>query len=223
MTTTWFITGASRGMGRLLVEQALERGDTVAATARRPTDLDDLATRYGARLWRRALDVPDTTAMRQVVARAFDEVEAHRRRRLQCRIRGVRRRRGADRPADRSMIRDQLTASISWPSGGAAAAYLGRRPSDADIEHGRNDPSRLPRCPSPKWGIEGFYDALAVEVEPFGIHTTLIEPGGAYRFFDAAAPSGPQRPVSRGPGRRCRDRRGQPGTEAVRDHPGGRR
>lgn len=74
MTTTWFITGASRGMGRLLVEQALERGDTVAATARRPTDLDDLATRYGARLWRRALDVTDTTALRQVVGEAFDEV-----------------------------------------------------------------------------------------------------------------------------------------------------
>lgn len=47
MTKAWFITGASRGMGRLLVEQALERRDTVAATLRHPVDLDDLADRYG--------------------------------------------------------------------------------------------------------------------------------------------------------------------------------
>jgi short-subunit dehydrogenase len=38
-----------------------------------------------------------------------------------------------------------------------------------------------------KWGIEGFYDALAAEVEPFGIRTTLIEPGMVRTgFFDAA-------------------------------------
>jgi NAD(P)-dependent dehydrogenase (short-subunit alcohol dehydrogenase family) len=38
-----------------------------------------------------------------------------------------------------------------------------------------------------KWGIEGFFDALAAEVEPFGIRTTLIEPGMVRTgFFDAA-------------------------------------
>ena len=43
---TWFITGASRGMGRELVEQLLARGDTVAATLRRPEQINDLAARY---------------------------------------------------------------------------------------------------------------------------------------------------------------------------------
>jgi NAD(P)-dependent dehydrogenase (short-subunit alcohol dehydrogenase family) len=38
-----------------------------------------------------------------------------------------------------------------------------------------------------KWGIEGFFDALAAEVAPFGIRTTLIEPGMVRTgFFDAA-------------------------------------
>jgi NAD(P)-dependent dehydrogenase (short-subunit alcohol dehydrogenase family) len=39
-----------------------------------------------------------------------------------------------------------------------------------------------------KWGIEGFYEALAQEVAPFGIRTTLVEPGVVRTgFFDAAA------------------------------------
>jgi len=36
MTKTWFITGASRGFGALIAEQALLRGDNVVATARNP-------------------------------------------------------------------------------------------------------------------------------------------------------------------------------------------
>nr|WP_232375054.1 SDR family NAD(P)-dependent oxidoreductase [Mycolicibacterium mengxianglii] len=72
MTKTWFITGASRGMGRELAEEALQRGDSVAATMRRPEQLDDLAARFGERLWRRALDVTDTAGLRRVVADAFD-------------------------------------------------------------------------------------------------------------------------------------------------------
>ena len=38
-----------------------------------------------------------------------------------------------------------------------------------------------------KWGIEGFYEALAQEVAPFNIRTTLVEPGVVRTgFFDAA-------------------------------------
>jgi NAD(P)-dependent dehydrogenase (short-subunit alcohol dehydrogenase family) len=36
---TWFITGASRGFGRIWAEAALLRGDKVAATARKSADL----------------------------------------------------------------------------------------------------------------------------------------------------------------------------------------
>ena len=38
-----------------------------------------------------------------------------------------------------------------------------------------------------KWGIEGFYEALAQEIEPFGIRTILVEPGMSRTgFYDAA-------------------------------------
>src|ERR1700753_2049485 len=71
MTRTWFVTGASRGMGRELGEQLLAGGDRVAATLRRPEQLDDLTAEYGDRLWVAALDVTDTARLRAVVTAAF--------------------------------------------------------------------------------------------------------------------------------------------------------
>jgi NAD(P)-dependent dehydrogenase (short-subunit alcohol dehydrogenase family) len=62
MVQTWFITGASRGFGRALARAALEAGDRVAATARRPEQLDDLAAAYPDRLQALALDVTDVAA-----------------------------------------------------------------------------------------------------------------------------------------------------------------
>jgi NAD(P)-dependent dehydrogenase (short-subunit alcohol dehydrogenase family) len=61
MSSTWFITGESRGLGRKLVEQVLARGDRVAA--------------HGDRLWVRQLDVIDTVRMGQVVKEAFTDHE----------------------------------------------------------------------------------------------------------------------------------------------------
>jgi len=49
MSKVWFITGSSRGLGRELVRAALDIGDAVAATARRPEQLADLATTCGER------------------------------------------------------------------------------------------------------------------------------------------------------------------------------
>src|SRR5919112_3266661 len=43
MSKVWFITGTSKGFGRIWAEAALERGDRVAAAARRPEALADLA------------------------------------------------------------------------------------------------------------------------------------------------------------------------------------
>src|SRR5438552_12082827 len=75
MSTTWFITGASRGLGRELTEQALARGDRVAATLRTPSQLDDLVAVNGDRLWVRQLDVTDTMQIGRVVQGAFSDHE----------------------------------------------------------------------------------------------------------------------------------------------------
>jgi NAD(P)-dependent dehydrogenase (short-subunit alcohol dehydrogenase family) len=44
---TWFITGASRGFGRIWAEGALARGDKVVATARAVGSLSGLVEKYG--------------------------------------------------------------------------------------------------------------------------------------------------------------------------------
>src|SRR4051794_29004573 len=73
MTKVWFITGASKGFGRVWAEAALARGDSVAATARDPGTLADLAQKYGDHLAAIKLDVTDKPAVDAAVA------EAHRR------------------------------------------------------------------------------------------------------------------------------------------------
>lgn len=66
----WFITGASRGFGRLWAEAALKRGDKVAATARSRANLADLAAHYGAAVLPLTLDVTDPDEVRNAVAEA---------------------------------------------------------------------------------------------------------------------------------------------------------
>jgi NADP-dependent 3-hydroxy acid dehydrogenase YdfG len=71
---TWFITGSSAGLGRILTEELLKRGDRVAATLRKISVLNDLKVKYGDRLWLATLDVTDTIAINEVVSRAFAEL-----------------------------------------------------------------------------------------------------------------------------------------------------
>src|ERR1700747_3425687 len=72
MSKVWFITGSSRGFGRELVGAALDTGDAVVATARRPEQLADLATTYGKRILPLPLDVTDAAAAAASIAPARD-------------------------------------------------------------------------------------------------------------------------------------------------------
>jgi NADP-dependent 3-hydroxy acid dehydrogenase YdfG len=58
----WFITGSSRGFGREWSIAALERGDSVAASARNTSSLDDLVSTYGAAILPLELDVTNRDA-----------------------------------------------------------------------------------------------------------------------------------------------------------------
>lgn len=187
--TTWLITGASRGLGREMTEQVLARGDQVAATLRRPEQLDDLADKYGDRLWRRRLDVTDTVQIEEVVGQAFADHE---------RIDVVVSNAGfgvfgtAEDLNDEQVegaIATNLTGSIQFArrvvphlreQGGGVLVQLSSMgghitfPGFA-IYH------------ATKWGVEGYFEALATEVAPFGIKTVLVEPGMVRTsFYDAA-------------------------------------
>jgi NAD(P)-dependent dehydrogenase (short-subunit alcohol dehydrogenase family) len=197
---TWFITGASRGFGRELTGQLLARGHRVAATARRPGQLDDLAARHRDRLWVRALDVTDTARMRRVVAEAFADLG---------RVDVVVSNAGfgvfgaAEDLTDEqveAMIATNLTAGIQLAR--AVVPYLraqgGGRLLQVSSMGGHIAFPAFSLYHAAKWGIEGFYESLAVEVEPFGIATTLVEPGMIRSTFYEAAARVPVSPPYRG-------------------------
>ena len=188
-STTWLITGASRGFGRELTEQLLARGHRVAATLRRPEQLDDLVGRHQGRLWVRALDVTDTAQLRRVVAEAFTDLG---------RVDVVVSNAGSgvfgaaedltDEQVE-AMIATNLTASIQLAR--AVVPYLraqgGGRLLQLSSMGGHIGFPAFSMYHATKWGIEGFYESLATEVEPFGIRTTLIEPGMIRSTFYQAA------------------------------------
>ena len=72
MKHNWLITGSSRGFGWELAKAALDRGDNVVATARRPEQLASLVKSYGESVRTVALDVTDTASARTAVQAAVD-------------------------------------------------------------------------------------------------------------------------------------------------------
>jgi NAD(P)-dependent dehydrogenase (short-subunit alcohol dehydrogenase family) len=71
MKKTWFITGASRGFGRIWAEAALKRGDQVTATARKLADVADLKKQFGDAVLPLVLDVTNSEQVLQVVQQAY--------------------------------------------------------------------------------------------------------------------------------------------------------
>ena len=202
MSSTWFITGASRGMGRELTEQALARGDRVAATLRTPSQLDDLVAVHGHRLWVRQLDVTDTMQMGRVVEEAFTD---HERIDVVVSNAGF----GVFGAAEdvtndqvEQMIATNLTAAIHLAR--LVVPYLrrqgGGRLMQVSSMGGHMAFPAFSLYHATKWGIEGFYEALAQEVEPFGIHTILVEPGMIRTsFYEAATRVPVSEPYQGGP------------------------
>jgi NAD(P)-dependent dehydrogenase (short-subunit alcohol dehydrogenase family) len=185
MSKTWFITGTSSGFGRLLAEKLLARGDRVAATLRRLGALDDLKALHGDRLWIAQLDVRDTAAVRETINRAFadlgqvDVVVSNAGYGLF----------GAAEEATDEQIRDvvdtNLVGSIAVIR--AALPHLrqqgGGRILQVSSEGGQRTYPAFSLYHATKWGVEGFVEAMAPEVTPFGIQLTLVEPGPAGTDF----------------------------------------
>jgi NAD(P)-dependent dehydrogenase (short-subunit alcohol dehydrogenase family) len=188
-TTTWFITGASRGLGRELTEQALRRGDRVAAALRRPEQLDDLAERYGSSLSRHQLDVTDIDQIDRAVAEAF---EAHTRIDVVISNAGT----GIFGTAE-DLSDDQVDRAIATNLVGSM--QLARRTVPHLREQGGGTFVQMSSMGAQitfpgfaiyhatKWGIEGYLEAMAAEIAPFGIRTILVEPGMVRTgFYDSA-------------------------------------
>ena len=187
--STWFITGASRGIGRELTEQILARGDRVAATLRRPEQLDHLKEEFGDRLWTRRLDVTDTAEIERVVGEAFAD---HDRIDVVVSNAGY----GAFGTAEdlsdeqvEAVIATNLTGSIQIAR--RAVPHLRAQGGGVLVQlssmGGHITFPGFAIYHATKWGIEGYFETLAQEVAPFGIRTVLVEPGMVRTsFYDAA-------------------------------------
>jgi NAD(P)-dependent dehydrogenase (short-subunit alcohol dehydrogenase family) len=202
MAKTWFVTGASRGMGRELVEQLLARGDRVAATARRAEQLDELSAAHPDRLWVRDLDVTDTHLMRRVVDAAFTELG-----RIDVVVSnagyGIF---GVAEDLTDAQIDQMIATNLTAPIQLTRATLPRLRAQGGGLFMQMSSMGGQITFPGfslyhvTKWGIEGFFDALANEVGPFNIHTTLIEPGMVRTgFFEAATRVPPSAPYRGGP------------------------
>lgn len=193
MTKTWFITGSSSGIGLALVEQLLARGDRVAATLRKPEALHDLQSRYGDRLWLAALDVDDAANIRRVVQRAFSEL-GHIDVVVNNAGYAVF---GAAEEVSDEQIEQQLQTNLigSMQVIRACLPYLreqgGGRILQVSSEGGQLSYPNFSLYHASKWAIEGFVEAVALEVAPFGIEFILVEPGPTRTNFSIAKVSPP--------------------------------
>ena len=180
MTKTWFITGASKGFGREWAEAALERGDKVAATARRLETLDALIDAYGEAVLPIQLDVTDRGADFDAVKRAADHFG-----RLDVVINNAGYGHfGMIEELSEGDVRDQLETNLFgalWVTQAALPIMRAQGSGHIIQVSSIGGISAFPTVGAyhaSKWALEGFSQSLAREVAGFGIDVTLIEPGG---------------------------------------------
>ncbi|WP_027862485.1 SDR family oxidoreductase [Marmoricola sp. URHB0036] len=177
---TWFITGCSRGFGREWAIAALERGDRVAATARDLSTLDDLVTKYGDALLPIQLDVTDREADFAAVRQAHERFGS-----LDIVVNNAGYGQfGFVEELSEQEFRDQMETNVfgaMWVTQ-AALPFMREQRSGRILQvssiGGISAFPNIGAYHASKWALEAFSQALAAEVESFGIHVTLIEPGG---------------------------------------------
>lgn len=189
MQNVWLITGASSGLGRQLVELALERGDRVAAVIRRESALEDLQQQYGNALTVEVFDIRNTDRIQQAVnsaATAWGKID------VLVNNAGYVLRGAAEEVSD-VQIERQFEVNLLAPIQVTRCVLpqmrkqRGGRIVQISSMGGQAAFPTVSLYHAAKWGLEGFTDALRQEVAPFGIQLTIVEPGGMRTSFDANA------------------------------------
>ncbi|MGW2054105.1 SDR family NAD(P)-dependent oxidoreductase [Streptomyces sp. NPDC001840] len=180
MSKVWFVTGSSRGLGRAIVEAALESGDRVVASARNPARLEDLVARHGGRVLPVALDVTDNDQVQQAVQQglaAFGRLDVVVNNAGYADLAAV-------EDVDLADFRAQLDTDFYGVVHVTKAVLPTLRAQGAghifqvSSVGGRIGSVGLAAYQSAKWAVGGFSTVLAQEVSPLGIKVTVLEPGG---------------------------------------------
>ncbi len=175
----WFITGASRGFGRVWAEAALKRGDKVAATARTLDSIADLKATYKDSVLTLPLDVTNPEQVKSAVTKAhthfgrLDIVMNNAGYSLVGTIEEA-------RPEEiRALYDTNVHGAVSVIQ---AALPLLRKQKQGHIVGVSSNLGHVAMpvigyyCSS-KWAFEAIHESLAMEVKQFGIRVTIVEPG----------------------------------------------
>src|SRR5271168_1996046 len=176
----WFITGTSKGFGRVWAQAALARGDRVAATARDVKTLAPLVQQYGNLVAPLTLDVTDKAAVGAAIASTHERFGS-----LDVVINnagyGLF---GTIEEVSESEARAQIETNLFgalWVTQ-AALPFMRAQKSGHIIQvssiGGVNAFPTVGLYHASKWALEGFSQSLAAEVASFGIKVTIVEPGG---------------------------------------------
>jgi NAD(P)-dependent dehydrogenase (short-subunit alcohol dehydrogenase family) len=180
MSKIWLITGASRGLGRSILEAALDDGGKVLATARDTARFADLQARHGERLATFELDVTNDQQAKTAVSEAvrrFDRLDVLVNNAGYGHIQPF-----EHVPADdfRAQIETNLFGVVNLTRAAIPVmrAQGGGHIFQISSAGGRISSPGLSAYQAAKWAVGGFSDVVGKEVAHFGIRVCTLEPGG---------------------------------------------
>ncbi len=180
----WFVTGASRGLGRALAELVLERGDAVVASARDPAALAaELGPRERVLTW--ALDITDERAAHGAVAAALERFG-----RIDVLVNNAGRGLiGAVEEASAAEVLAVFENNVFGTLAVTRAALPSMRERGSGTIVNVSSVGGMASRPGggiyggTKFAIEGISEALAAELAPLGIRVLIVEPGALRTDF----------------------------------------
>ncbi|MGW5101917.1 SDR family NAD(P)-dependent oxidoreductase [Streptomyces sp. NPDC004100] len=179
MSKVYFITGAGRGLGADIARQALKAGHRVVATGRRPEKVLEALGGERDTLLPVALDVTDPASARSAVDAAVDRFG-----RIDVLVNNAANTYGGffETISDAQM-RAQLETNLFGPMNVTRAVLPVMRAQRSGHVVSISSLAGLVGLPgttayaTSKFGLEGWMEALRFDLEPFGIRTTVVEPG----------------------------------------------
>jgi NAD(P)-dependent dehydrogenase (short-subunit alcohol dehydrogenase family) len=184
-TQTWIITGASRGLGRALAEAALAAGDNVVAAVRRPESVTDLAAMDNCLVAKYdACDITPPTDLVQATLDRFGQLDVLVNNAGRAVV-------GAVEEVSDAQLRDLMDLHLFGPAALVRAALpaMHARGTGTIVQMssqgGRLSFPGVSAYSASKFALEGWSEALAAEVAPFGIRVMIVEPSRFRTDFNA--------------------------------------
>ena len=189
----WMITGATSGFGRAIAAAALAEGDVVVAAVRRPDGLGELAERVSVV----QLDTTDIEAMPGAVEQVLAEHG-----RIDVLVNNAGRGHlGAVEETTDAELRELMELHFFGPAAltKLVLPQMRERGSGAIVQMssmgGRVTFPGVGGYSATKYALEGWSEALAAEVKPFGLTVVIVEPGAFRTGFNTSGAIGSSEPM----------------------------